>query len=144
MFIREWFIHGKIQLLSFGQSNSTDAINMIMDGFFLEEKPSFKMLGLTSSSKLDFGFYIISIAKTAFKKIGALICSMKFLSPEVALFTYKFTIRPCMEYCCHMWAGACSCYFKMLDKLQNRICRTVGPSLLPFLNPWFTVEMKPV
>ena len=29
-----------------------------MDGFVLEEKSSFKMLGLTFSSKLDSGFYI--------------------------------------------------------------------------------------
>ena len=31
---------------------------------------------------------------------------MKFLSPEVALSFYKSTIHPCMEYCCHIWAGA--------------------------------------
>ena len=43
------------------------------------------MLGLTFSSKLDWVSYIISIAKTASKKIGALICSMKFLSSEVVL-----------------------------------------------------------
>ena len=45
------------------------------------------MLGLTFSSKLDWGSYIIYIAKTA-SKIGALIRSMKFLSPdtEVALY----------------------------------------------------------
>ena len=65
------------------------------------------MLGLTFSSKLDWGSYIISIAKTASKKIGALICSMKFLSPEVALYLYDSNIRPCMEYCCHVWSGAC-------------------------------------
>ena len=47
-----------------------------------------------------------SISKTASKKIGALICSMKFLSAEVALYLYKFTIRPFTEYCCHVWAGA--------------------------------------
>ena len=87
------------------------------------------MLGLTFSSKLDWGPYIVSIAKTAFKKIGALICSMKFLSLEVALYLYKSTIRPCMEHCCHVWAGAPSCYLELLDKLQKRICRTVGPSL---------------
>ena len=69
---------------------------MKMDGSVLEEKSSFKMLGLTSS-KLDWGSYIISIAKTAFKKIGALIHSMKFLSAEVALYLYKSTIGPCME-----------------------------------------------
>ena len=53
-----------------------------MDGSVIEEKSSFKMLGLTSS-KLDWGSYIISIAKPAPKKIGVLIRSMKFLSPEV-------------------------------------------------------------
>ena len=79
--------------------------------------------------------YIISIAKTASKKIGALIHSMKFLSPEVALYLYKSTIRPCMEYCCHVWAGAPSCYLELLDKLQKRICRTVGPSLAASLEP---------
>ena len=46
------------------------------------------MLGLTFSSKLDWGSYIISIAKTASKKIGALICSMEFLSPEVVPYLY--------------------------------------------------------
>ena len=93
------------------------------------------MLGLTFSSKLNWGSYIISITKTASKKIGALIRSMKFLSPEVALYLYKSTIRPCMEYCCHVWAGAPSCYLELLDKLQKPIYRTVGPSLAAFLEP---------
>ena len=60
---------------------------------------------------------------------------MKFLSPEVALYLYKSTIRPCMEYCCHVWAGAPSCYLELLDKLQKRICRTAGPSLAACLEP---------
>ena len=96
-----------------------------MDGSVFEEKSSFKMLGLTFSSKFDWGSYIISIAKTASKKIRALIHSMKFLSPEVALYLYNSTICPSMEYCCHVWAGAPSCYLELLDKLQKRICRTV-------------------
>ena len=105
-----------------------------MDGSVLEEKSSFKMLGLTFSSKLDWGSYI-SIAKTASKKIGALIHSMKFHSPEVALYLGKSTIQLCMEYCCHVWAGAPSCYLELLDKLQKQICRTVGPSLAASLEP---------
>ena len=125
----------KTQLVLFGGSDNTGAIDAKMDGCVLEEKPSFKILGLTFSSKLDWGSYIISIAKTASKKIGALIRSMKFLSPEVALYLYKSTIHPCMEYCCHVWAGAPSCYLELLDKLQKRICRTVGPSLAASLEP---------
>ena len=129
---RKWLVDfnaGKTQLVSLDRSNNTDAIDVKMDGSVLEEKSSFKMLGLTFSSKLDWGSYIISIAKTASKKIEALIHSMKFLSPEVALYLYKSTICPCMEYCYQVWAGAPSCYLELLDKLQKWICRTVGPSL---------------
>ena len=90
-----------------------------MDGSVLEEKSSFKMMGLNFSSKLDWGSYIISIAKTAFKKIGALIRSMKFLSPGVALYLYKSMIWPCMEYCRHVWVYALSCYLELLNKLQK-------------------------
>ena len=93
------------------------------------------MLGLTFCSKLDWGSYIISIAKTASKKIEALIRSTKFLSAEVALCLYKYTIRPCMEYCCHVWAGAPSCYLDLLDKLQKWKCRIIGPSLTASLEP---------
>ena len=78
-----------------------------------------KMLGLTFSSRLDRGSYIISIGKTACKKIGASIRSMKFFSSEVALYLYKFTICPCMEYCCHVWAGGPNCYLESLEKLQK-------------------------
>ena len=60
---------------------------------------------------------------------------MKFLSPEVPLYLNKSTIRPCMEYCCHIWAGAPSCYLELLDKLQKQICRTVGPSLAASFQP---------
>ena len=66
---------------------------MKMGGSVLEEKSSFKRLGLIFSSKMDWGSYIITIAKTGSKKIGALIRSMKFLSPEVALYLYKSTIH---------------------------------------------------
>ena len=132
---RKWLVDfnaGKSQLVSFDRSKNTGAIDVKMDGSVLEEKASFKIMGLTFSSKLDWGSNIVSIAKTASKKIGALIRSMKFLSPEVALYLYKSTIRLCMEYCCHFWAGAPSCY---LDKLQKRICRTAGPSLAASLEP---------
>ena len=84
------------------RSNNNGSIDVKMNGSVLEEKSSFKMLGLTFSSKLDWGSYIISIAKTAFKKIGDLIRSVKFLSPEVVLYVYKSTLCPCMEYCCHV------------------------------------------
>ena len=103
---------GKTQLVSFDQSNNTGAIDVKVDGSALEEKSSFKMLGIFS-----------------------LIRSMKFLSPELALYLYKCIIQPYMEYCCHVWAGAPSCYLEFLDKLQKWICMTVGLSFAASLKP---------
>ena len=70
-----------------------------------------------------------SIDKTASKKLEALIRSMKFLSPEFVLYLCRSTIPPCIEYFCHVWASAPGCYLELLDKLQKRICTTVGLSL---------------
>ena len=77
------------------------------------------MLRLSFSSSLDWSFYIASIAKNAYKKIGALINSMKFLSLEVAFCVYKSTIRSCMEN------------FMSVVMLEyvGWISRTAGPSL---------------
>ena len=76
-------IAGKTQLVSFDHSNNNGSINEKMDESVLEEKSPLKMLGFNFSSKLDWGLFIISIAKTASKKIRALIHSMKFLSPRL-------------------------------------------------------------
>ena len=79
----------KTQLVLFDRFNNTGAIDVKMDGSVLKKKSSFKKLRLPFFFKLDWGSDIISIAKTASKKIGA---SMKFLFPEVALYLYKSTI----------------------------------------------------
>ena len=123
-----WF-YWKTQLVLFDQSNNTGAIDEKIDGFVLEEKSSFKMLGVVYLFQIGLGLLHFSISKPASKKIGVLIRPIKFLSPEVALYLYKSTIRPCIEYCCHVWAGVRSCYLEFLDMLQKWLCRTAGPSL---------------
>ena len=50
---KKWLVDfntGKTQLVSFDRSNNNGSIDVKMDGFVLEEKSSFKMLGLTFSS----------------------------------------------------------------------------------------------
>ena len=91
---RKWlvdFTAGKTQLISFDCSNNAGAIDLKMDGSPVEEKSYFKMLVLTFSSKLEWDSCIISS-----KKVGALIRSMKFFSPEV------FYISINLPYC-HSW-----------------------------------------
>ena len=74
---KKWLVDfnvAKTQLVSFDRSHNNGSINVKMDGSVLGGKLSFKILALTISSKLNWGSYIIYVAKNASKKIGALIC----------------------------------------------------------------------
>ena len=127
----------KTQLVSFDRSYNNGSIDKKMDRSALEEKSSFKMLGLSFSSKLDWGSSMISIAKTASRKIGAFTYSMKFLSPGVTLYLYTSTIQP-MYGTLLSSLGSCSypsCYLELLEKLQNQICRPDSSSLAASLKP---------
>ena len=75
------------------------------------------------------------LLKLPTRKTEPLIRSVKFLSPKVPPYLYKSSLRPCIEYYCHVWAGGRSCFLKMLDKLQKRICRVVHSSLAASLEP---------
>ena len=64
---RKWLVDfnaGKTQVVLFDLSNNKGFLDVKMDGSVFEKRSSFKMLGLTFSSKFDWGSYIISIAKT--------------------------------------------------------------------------------
>ena len=82
------FNAGNTQLVSFEQSYDIGAINVKMYESILEENSFFQMLGLTLFFRSDWVSYMNSITKTASKKIRALIRSLKFLFPEVALYLY--------------------------------------------------------
>ena len=90
-----------------------------MDGFFDEEKSSFKMLGL---SLLD---YICVLALSLLLKLSPRKLEhwlvLQSFSSKFALYLCKSTVRPCMEYCYNVWAGAPNCYLVMLDKLCKHI-----------------------
>ena len=58
---RKWLVDinaGKTQLVSFQLSNNTVAVGVKIDGSVLEEKSSFKIQGLSFSSKLDRGSFV--------------------------------------------------------------------------------------
>ena len=55
---KKWLVDfnaGKTQLVLFDWSKNNGSIDVTMGGSVLEEKSSFKMLGLTFFSKLDWG-----------------------------------------------------------------------------------------
>ena len=84
------------------------------------------IFGLISSFLCSSFFLFPLFFVNASKNIESLIRFLKILSLEVALYLYKSTIRPYMQCCCHLWAGAPRCYLELLDKLQKRTRRIAG------------------
>ena len=141
---RKWLVDfnaGKTQLVSFDRTKNTGAIDVKMDGSVLEEKTSFKMLGLTFSSKLDWGSYIVSIAKTTSKKIGVLIRSISFFLLRLLCISINLPYG-------HVWNTAVMSGLVLLVvtwncwiSYRNGYVRLLVLHLLPLLNPWLIVEM---
>ena len=73
--------------------------------------------------------------KRASQFIDSLYRSRKFLTPEAYLHLYKSTIRPIMEYCCHLWSGAPKSHLSFLDRVQHRMKNLVGSALYNTLQP---------
>ena len=73
----------------FDLSNNSEAVDMKVDESFLEDISSFKILGLSFISKLDWCSHIVQ-AKSASKKIGTLISSMSTYSDRLHDFSVTF------------------------------------------------------
>ena len=91
------------------------------------------------------GALSLSLLLNCLQENWSLIPSMKFFSPNADQYLYKFTIWSCMEYCCHVWAGAPSCCLELLLSCKNEYA---GISfiqnilhLLPLWNPCLIIEM---
>ena len=124
--------------MSFDSSNNSATINVEMDGSAFEEQSSFNMLELSFSSKLDWDSYTVSITKTASKKIGVLVRSMKFLSSEVALYLsnlpyglpWNLVVTSGLVLPVATWM----CWISYREGL-------LVLHMVPLLNPWLIVEM---
>ena len=126
----------KTKLLSFHRHRDPSLVPVEMNGIALPEKTSFRLLGITFTPSMDWKPYIQSIAKAASRRVGSLYRAQRFLTPETILHLYKSTIRPCMEYCSHIWGGAPKSHgLDLLDRVQKRVVNLVGPELSAGLNP---------
>ena len=103
------FSDRKIQVVSYHCLNKFFA-NVKIDGFVLDQKSSFKMMGLSFSSKLDWGLYCLQENWT--------LDTFFNFSSDVFHCLYKSSIWPFLEHCCHTWASTCSCFVYMLHNLQ--------------------------
>ena len=96
-------------------------------------KWSFKMLGLTFSSKLDCTLTLSLLLKLPPRKLEPWFVLWSFFLLRLLSISVNLPYG-------HAWntvviSGAPSCYLELIDKLQKWVCRTVSPSLAAFRKP---------
>src|SRR5678816_3858491 len=72
--------------------------------------------------------HITTVAKAASKKLGVLFRLRDFFSSSQLIQLYKGLIRPCMEYCSHIWGG--SGFTRLLDRVESKAKRLINCSVL--------------
>ena len=111
--ISEWvtrnlvkFNTSKTQLLTISISNNPSNYPIIFEDSEIPPLNSVNILGLQISSSLSWRDHIVQIAKSASKKLGVLFrCKLYFNSAQLFKL-YTGFIRPCLEYCSHIWGSS--------------------------------------
>ena len=139
--ISEWgtrnlvkFNTSKTQLLTISLSNTPSNYPIIFEDSEIPSLNSVNILGLQISSSLSWRDHIVQIAKSASKKLGVLFRCKQYFNSAQLLKLYTGFIRPCLEYCSHIWGS--SPYTSLLDRIESKAIRLIGdPSLTSTLDP---------
>ena len=68
------------------------------------------------------------------KNWGVLFRCKQYFNSDQLFKLYTGFIRPCLEYCCHIWGS--SPYTSLLDRIESKAIRLIGdPSLTSTLDP---------
>ena len=125
---RKWLVDfsiGKIQIVSFDLSNNCSIIVIKMvfsDIYILKCWVCLSVLNWIGALNID------SITISDSKKNWVFVSSMNNIPSEAALYLCKYSTRLCIEYFCHVWAGAPNRYLDTLDKIQKQKWRITGPT----------------
>ena len=118
---RKWLVDSMLENLNWFRLTSLITLILLMwkwMGLFFRKNHILKSWGWPPLAKLIRALtwsLLLNLPPENSLTPRALICSMKFLSSVVALYLYKSTICPCMEYFCHVWTGSLSSYLELLD-----------------------------
>ena len=97
-------------------------------GSVLSEAAQVKIVGITITPTLSWSPHVSLVAKNANRAIALLRRARPFLLPSALSTVYKSHVRSRMEYCCPVWMGASVTALKLLDNVQSKATRLIGPS----------------
>src|SRR5678815_1745103 len=95
----------KPQLLQISFSKIPSNFPISFDGSVVSPVDNINILGLNMNKKMSWKPHITMVARAASKNWKFCLDCETFLLFSVAPL-YKGLIRPCMEYCSHIWWGA--------------------------------------
>ncbi len=122
------FNSSKTQCTPFSLKHSKFEPNLSFNNNLIVPKDTLSALGLNFSSDLSWKIHTTGLAKSASQKLGVLFRFRKFFTSKQLLTLYVGTIRPCMEYCGHVWGGSPG--VRLLDKVQAKAIRLIDSPAL--------------
>ena len=118
----------KTQLLQISLSKTPSHFPIVFEGSPVSPVDNINILGLNINNKMSWKPHITMVARAASKKLGILFRLREFFSSSQLLQIYKGLIRPCMEYCSHIWGG--SGFTRLLDRVESKAKRLINSSNL--------------
>lgn len=89
-----------------------------------------ELLGISLTSKLNFGSHIEAKAQLAAKKLGILNKVRQYFTPRQLLDLYQAQVRSCVEYCSHLWDGSAKYQLEALESVERRAKRIINDDAL--------------
>ena len=118
----------KTQLLQISFSKIPSNFPVSFDGSVVSPVDNINILGLNMNKKMSWKPHITTVARVASKKLRVLFRLRNFFSSSQLLQLHKGLIRPCMEYCYHIWGG--SGFTRLLDSFESKAKRLMNCSVL--------------
>ena len=102
--------------------------DLVFEGSILPASEDIRLLGITIDSGLTWSQHIASQSKKAAQMLGCLARARHLIPPHHMTTLYKAKIRPLLEYCSTVWGSACDTHLNLLDQVEKRAARIVGPT----------------
>ena len=118
------FNASKTQFMAISLSSTPSDVSLSFENNEITPLESINILGIQVASNLSWRDHITNIAKSASKKLGVLFRFREYFSASQLLKIYVGLIRPCLEYCSHIWGA--SPYTYLLDRVESKAIRLIG------------------
>jgi hypothetical protein len=118
------FNPAKTKLMIINLLRTLPDIDLSLEQTSLPLNDHLEVLGVKVGQSLSWRNHLLSLVSSAARKLGALFRVSRFFPASQLLKIYKANIRPCIEYCSHIWGGSTSVW--ILERVDRRARRLIN------------------